>query len=114
MGGRRAALGGRGVPKSGGGICCHLGQSREASHTPPPLPSPAWLAAPGGGGKRSGLRDLGWTVFCTGTRLWGSGKTVDSVLRGEKDEGRCELSPGVSRNRSLAKGAGVVPRGIGK
>lgn len=43
-----------GVPASGGGICCHLGQSREARHTPPParLGSPAWLAASGGGGGR--------------------------------------------------------------
>lgn len=35
--------GGGGVPESGGGIRCHLGQSREASHTPPPSRlQPGW------------------------------------------------------------------------
>lgn len=111
-GSSRGSRGGR-VPESGGGIRCHLGQSREASHTPPPLPSPAWLAAPGGReGKRSGLRDRGWTVLYLGT-LCGSVKTVDSVPRGGNDAGRCELNPvGVSVNRSLAKGTGCASRDL--
>lgn len=36
-GSSRGSRGG-GVPETGGGIRCHLGQSREASHTPPPPP----------------------------------------------------------------------------
>lgn len=74
---------------------------------PSPLPSPAWLAAPGGGGgKRSGLRDLGWTVVYTGhdCAARGSGGTVHGILRGEETEARCELNPGVSLNRLLARG----------
>lgn len=47
----------------------------DESH-PSPLPTPAWLAAPeGGGGKRSGLRDRGWTVLYPGTGLCFSGRT---------------------------------------
>lgn len=44
-GGRTGCPGGRGwrVPESGGGICCHLVQSWEASHTPPPSRlQPGW------------------------------------------------------------------------
>lgn len=73
---------------------------------PSPLPSPAWLAAPGGGGgKRSGLRDLGLSsTLDTTVRLGGCGGTVHGILRGEETEGRCELNPGVSINRLLARG----------
>lgn len=109
MGGRQAALGGRaggGVPESGGGIRCHLGQSREASHTPPPSRlQPGWQL-PGAEEERSGLRDLGWTVVYTGhdCAARGSGGTVHGILRGEETEARCELNPGVSLNRLLARG----------
>lgn len=63
--------GGGGVPESGGGIRCHLGQSRESSHTPPPSRlQPGWQL-PGaekeravGSGTVEGLSSpLGQTVW---------------------------------------------------
>jgi hypothetical protein len=63
---------GGGVPGRGGGICCHLGQSREASHTPPPLVSRLAGSFWGRRATGSGLRDRGRTVLCpeTGVRGW--------------------------------------------
>lgn len=106
VGGRQAVLGGRAVEG-----CLRVGAESAAiwaSHgrrvSPLPLPSPAWLAAPGGGEGRSGLRDHGWTVLYSGTGLCGLLRTAE-IARGGKEEGRCEFGPeGVSVNRSLAKG----------
>lgn len=90
----RGSGGGR-VPGSGGGIGCHLGQSREARHTPPP-PVSSLAGSSGGGGARSGLG---------GRRGGAGGRTVSSVLgcgarggrggRGRQGRGGgCELHPG--------------------
>lgn len=79
MGGRQAALGGRaggGVPESGGGIGCHLGQSREASHTPPPSRlQPGWQL-PGAEEEREvvlGILDGLSSTLDTTVRLAGDG-----------------------------------------
>ena len=101
MGGRQAALGGRaggGVPESGGGIGCHLGQSREASHTPPPSRlRPGWQL-PGAEEEREvvlGILDGLSSTLDTTVRLggWGGG-TVHGILRG--------LNGGVSLIQVLA------------
>ena len=79
---------------------------RRVTPLPPSRLQPGWQL-PGAEEEREvvlGTLD-GQSSALGGTRLCGSGKTVDSVLRGEKDEGRCELSPGVSINWLLAKGA---------
>lgn len=95
------------MPESGGGICYHLGQSREASHTPPPSRlQPGWQL-PGAEKEREVV--LGTLDGLSST----PGR--DSVARG----GRWIVSPGERKmkggassiqvlvfiNRLLAKGA---------
>lgn len=87
----RGSRGGR-VPESGGGIGCHLGQSREARLTPPPgRLQPGWQLP---GAEEEGEVVLGTVDGLSptpGRGLCGLGWTVDSIARGGKDEGRCEF-----------------------
>lgn len=98
MGGRQAALGGRaggGVPESGGGIGCHLGQSREASHTPPPSRlQPGWQL-PGAEEEREVVLGI----------LDGLSSTLDTTVRLGGRGGRCMVSLG---ERRLKRGVSLI------